>query len=96
MLRITVVDSSSPGVWLHVEGRSIGRSVEELRQSCDAHLIGPGVRLTLDLADVSFADVAGIELLRNLSGRNVTLLNPSPFLAIQVQGHKGGGFTPAT
>jgi hypothetical protein len=46
------------------------------------------------LADVSFADAAGIELLKNLRNQNVTLLNPSPFLALQVEGHQGGSFSP--
>ena len=96
MLRITVVDSSSQAIRLHVEGRLIGRSVEELRQSCDRHVLGPGVQLTLDLADVVFADAAGIDLLKDLRSRNITLLNASPFLAIQVEGHKGGGFSPVT
>ena len=95
MLRITVVDSSNQDVRLHVEGRLIGQGVEELRQSCEVHGLGAGGQLTLDLADVSFADVAGIELLRDLRSRSVTLLNPSPFLAIQIEGHAGGEFSTA-
>ena len=96
MLRITVVDSSGQCVRLHVEGRLTGQGVEELRQACDVHGISEGVQLTLDLADVSFADVAGIELLKDLKSRSATLLNPLSFLAIQVNGHNGGGFTPGT
>ena len=79
-----------------MEGRLTGRSVEELRQSCDTQVLGSGVRLTLDMADVSFAHAAGIDLLRNLRSRYVSLLNPSPFLAIQLEDHEGGGFTRAT
>jgi len=41
--------------------------------------------LALDLADVSFADVAGIELLRELRIRMVTLLNPSSLVAEQLK-----------
>ncbi len=96
MLRITVVDSSSQSVRLRVEGRLTGQSVEELRQSCHVHGLGAGVQLTLDLANVSFADVAGVELLRDLRSQSVTLLSPSAFLAIQVQGQRGAGFTPET
>ena len=85
MLRITVVESSSKAVRLRVEGRVTGRWVEELRQSCDMHGLGDGMRLTLDLADVSFVDAAGIELLKELRARCVTLLSPSPFVAEQLK-----------
>ena len=93
MLRITVVDSSGPGVRIHVEGQLVGRAVEELRRSCDGNVHGLRLPLTVDLADVSFADAAGIERLKDLRNRNVTLLNPSPFLALQVKGDQGGGFS---
>ena len=85
MLRITVVESSSKAVRLRVEGRVTGRWVEELRQSCDMHGLGDGMRLTLDLADVSFVDAAGIELFKELRTRCVTLLSPSPFVAEQLK-----------
>jgi|HubBroStandDraft_1064217.scaffolds.fasta_scaffold815907_1 anti-anti-sigma regulatory factor len=96
MLRITVVDASCQSVRLRVEGRLTGRSVAELRQTCDLHFPGPGVPLMLDLADVSFADAEGIALLRSLMRDNVTLVNPSPFLAIQVGDREGQAFPPAT
>jgi hypothetical protein len=64
MLRITVVESSAEGVRLRVEGRLIGGWVEELRRTCDVHAFCDGIRLTLDLADVSFVDASGIELLK--------------------------------
>jgi hypothetical protein len=41
--------------------------------------------LTLDLADVSFADAAGIELLKELRIRFVTLVSPSSFVAEQLK-----------
>jgi len=85
MLRITVVESSSEAVRLRVEGRVTGRWVEELRKSCDLQALSDGIRLTLDLADVSFVDPAGIELLKELRGRCVTLLSPSPFVAEQLK-----------
>jgi anti-anti-sigma regulatory factor len=96
MLRITVVETSCQSVRLRVEGRLTGRSVEEVRQSCDLHFPGPGVPLILDLADVSFADAEGIALLKSLRSCNVTLLNASPFLAIQVGDCDGQQFSPAT
>ena len=49
------------------------------------HALGEGVHLTLDLADVSFADAAGIELLKDLRNRLVTLLSPSTLVAEQLK-----------
>jgi hypothetical protein len=85
VLRITVVDSSDSVVRLRVEGRLTGPSVEELRETCDLHIAGEGVRLVLDLADISFADGRGIEILKDLKRRNVALLKLAPFLASQLR-----------
>ncbi len=85
MLRITVVDCSNFAVRLRVEGRLTGPSVEELRQACDLHALCDGMRLIIDLADVSFADAHGIEILRKFERQSVTLLNPIPFLALQLR-----------
>lgn len=85
MLRVTVVESSSEAVRLRVEGRVASNWVGELRRSCEVQALSDGIRLTLDLADVSFVDAAGIELLNELRLRCVTLLNPSPFVAEQLK-----------
>jgi anti-anti-sigma regulatory factor len=84
-MKITVVESSRYGVRLRVEGRLTGRWVEELRRTCDLHALSDGIHLTLDLADVSFADAAGIELLKELRMRSVTLLSPSSLVAEQLK-----------
>src|ERR1700722_15971494 len=86
MLKITVVESSREAVRLRVEGRVTDRWVEELRSTCDLHALGDGIRLTLDLADVSFVDAAGIELLKQLRIHCVTPLSPSSFVAEQLKG----------
>ena len=80
-----IVDSSSEAVRIRVEGPLTNPWVEELRRSFDTHRLGDGMRLTLDPADVSFVDAAGIELLKTLSGRCVTLLNCSSFVAEQLK-----------
>ena len=85
MLKITVVESSSEAVRLRVEGRLTGRWVEELRTTCDLQGLKDGIRLTLDLADVSFADASGIELLKELRMGLITLLSPSSLLAEQLK-----------
>jgi anti-anti-sigma regulatory factor len=84
-MKITVVESSSNGVRLRVEGRLTGRWVEELRRTCDLHALNDGIRLALDLADVSFVDAAEIELLKELRSRSVNLLSPSPLVAEQLK-----------
>ena len=85
MLKITVVESSSEAVRLRAEGRLTGGWVDELRRTCDLHALSNGIRLTLDLADVSFADTAGIELLKELRIHLVTLLSPSSLVAEQLK-----------
>lgn len=85
MLRVTVVESSRSAVTLRVEGRMTGSFVEELRRACDVHTISDVVQLSLDLADVSFADAAGIVLLKELHSRGVGFLRTSPFMAEQLK-----------
>jgi hypothetical protein len=53
--------------------------VGEVKSACEEHL-SKGYRLTLDLADLSFADRDGIALLQELIQRGVALANCSPFL----------------
>ena len=84
-MKVTVVESSIGAVRLRVEGRLTGRWVEELGRVCDLHALNDGIRLTLDLADVSFADAAGIELLKELRFRLVALVNLSSLVAEQLK-----------
>lgn len=91
MLRVTVVESSSEAVRLRVEGRVASGWVEELRRSCEVQALSDGIRLVLDLADVSFVDADGVELLKELRVRCVTLLNPSPFVAERLKGVRSCG-----
>ena len=85
MLRVTVVESSRSTETLRVEGRITGSSVEELRRACDVHTFAEEVRLCLELADVSFADAAGIVLLKELRSRGVGLMRTNPFMAEQLK-----------
>ena len=85
MLRITVVESSKIAVTLRVEGRITGPWVEELRTACNMHTFAGEVQLSLELADISFADAAGIALLRELRNRGVGLMGATPFLAEQLK-----------
>lgn len=90
MLKITVVETSDSSVRLRVEGRLTGPSIEELRESCELHALADGMRLTLDLGDVSFADAGGIKLLKHLRSRKVAILNLAPYLALQLRVAEAG------
>ena len=90
MLKVTVVESSDSSVRLRVEGRLTGPSIEELRESCELHALADGMRLTLDLGDVSFADAGGIKLLKHLRSRKVAILNLAPYLALQLRVAEAG------
>ena len=85
MLRITVLESSKSAVSLRVEGRITGSWVEELRRACDARNFSDEVHLSLELAEVSFTDAAGIELLKELRSRGVSLVRTNPFMADQLK-----------
>ncbi len=82
MLRITVTQSTASLRQLKLEGRVTGPSVAELRRQCESALArNDHNSLTLDLADVSFIDNDGVDLLRTLSHHNVTVARCSPFVA---------------
>jgi anti-anti-sigma regulatory factor len=85
MLKVTVIESSESAALLRVEGRIAGSYVEELRRACDAHSSLDQIQLSLELADVSFADPAGIELLKDLRRRGVSLVQTTPFLTEQLK-----------
>ena len=90
MLRVTVVEVSRTAVALRVEGRITGPWVEELRRACEAHALHDETRLSLDLADIAFADAAGIALLRELRGRGVDLTRATPFIAEELRDQASG------
>ena len=81
MLRITEQQTTDGTTVLILEGRLTGPWVEVLRTSCHA-LPHP---FALDLREVSFADAAGLALLRQLQTQDITLQNCSPFLAEQLK-----------
>ena len=100
MLRIKVVDLSESAVVLRVEGRITGSWVDELRRTCAAHSFAAHtfaahtfaghtfpdeVQLSLELSDVSFADAAGIALLKELRSRGADLIRPTPFVVEQLK-----------
>ncbi len=84
MLRISESSLNGKEATLRLEGSVVGPWVEEVRKACE-QLLGASRALTLDLADVSFADRDGIVLLHELNSRAVRLVNCSPFLNEQLK-----------
>ena len=74
---------------LRLEGRVVGPWVEELRQASQK---ARGLRepLRLDLGEVSYLDAAGIDLLCELAGEGVALVNASAFVAEQLRAFDRG------
>jgi RNA polymerase sigma-70 factor, ECF subfamily len=85
MIRVTVVEATLESARLRVEGRLMGPWVAELQQSCDVNALSDGIELDLDIGDLSFVDVAGIELLKSLRGRGVNLLRVPLLVAGQLR-----------
>ena len=72
MLRITPIESGNHKVVLRLEGRISGPWVNELGEACEK-VLSLGNILVLNLADVSFLDTAGIDLLTSVQAHGVEL-----------------------
>lgn len=68
---------------LRLEGEISGPWVDETSRLCEG-IMANGQRLRIDLADVTFADRTGVELLGNLRTRQAMLDHCSPFLKAQL------------
>ena len=84
MLKITEVVLSEKEFTLQLDGRVSGQWVELLRETAESAL-SEGVRLNLDLKNISFIDCEGIALIRTLIERGVNHTNPPLFVAEQIK-----------
>jgi ABC-type transporter Mla MlaB component len=84
MLRITPEDGANRNITLRLEGRIVGPWVTELWKTCEKCL-SEGLRLELDLAEVSFLEPAGVVLLSSLRSRGVLLTQCSTFVEAQLE-----------
>jgi anti-anti-sigma regulatory factor len=80
MLRITRIEPTAGKAILRLEGKLIGPWVNELKDYCEI-VRREGRQLSLEMAEVSFADRAGIALLRDLEGSGVELAGCPPFIS---------------
>jgi anti-anti-sigma regulatory factor len=86
VLRITRVNAMDDSDTLKLEGRVAGPWVDELARLTRAP--SDGRRLVLDVTDVSFADEAGVRLLRELADHKAELRGASMFLAGLMEGDR--------
>ena len=84
MLRITPTDRGNHHIILRLEGRLAGPWVTELWKACEK-VLGNGQALELNLAEVSFVDLAGVTLLTKVRARGVDLADCSPFVTEQLK-----------
>jgi len=87
MLRITPTDCVNRNITLRLEGRIVGPWVPELWKACEK-IMGEGLRLELDLAEVSFLEPAGVALVSSLRSRGVQLTQCSTFVEAQLESSK--------
>jgi len=84
MLKISEGKRAKQAITLRLEGRVVGPWVGELRQICES-LLGDSRKLALDMAEVTFADESGLQLMTSLQARGVKLLNATPFVDEQLR-----------
>jgi ABC-type transporter Mla MlaB component len=84
VLKISVQSESNQSIELQLEGKLVGRWVDELRRLSDEAL-DQGKAVSLDLQRVWFVDARGAALLRSLAVKNVSQNNCSPFVSQQVK-----------
>lgn len=84
MLRISIHEPAGDAASLRLEGQIAGAWTAELDKVC-ARLLAEGRRLTLDLADVTLIDRAGLALLAALVHHGVELARCSPFQEEQLR-----------
>jgi anti-anti-sigma regulatory factor len=84
VLKIVSSDIKDHARTLRLEGRVGGPWVTELRRACE-QVLGAGLRLTLDLAEVSFVDRDGVMLFRDLQKSDVKLIHCSGFVVEQLK-----------
>jgi anti-anti-sigma regulatory factor len=88
MLRISAIASGPDSITLKLEGKLLEAWCGELRAACQVAR-EQSMLVTLDLMDVSFIDGAGLDLLRTLLRRGITVSRRSSFVAELLHGLEG-------
>jgi anti-anti-sigma regulatory factor len=85
VLRISQIEGSDSGTILRLEGRVVAEVATVLEQEC-SELLGGWDEVMLDLAGVTFVDLAGVEVFRRLSRAGAEILCPSGAVASVLEG----------
>jgi hypothetical protein len=80
VLKITRLSHTGRRLTLKLEGEIVGPWVDAVRDACTKRGRRSG-RVRLDLAAVTYADTAGVQLLRDLVGEGIEIAARSSFLA---------------
>ena len=88
MLKITRVESLSQEITLQLDGSVTGQWVGLLREYAGSAL-KEGVRLTLDLENISFIDCEGLAVIKSLIDCGVQQVNAPLFVAEQMRKCEG-------
>ncbi len=83
MLRISKLGVTG-ATTLRLEGSLAGAWVVELKQLCETAM-AQGETITLDCGGVSYSDLEGVALMRQLRHQGARLSNCSPFLKFQLE-----------
>jgi ABC-type transporter Mla MlaB component len=84
MLKITRAILSKQETTLRLDGRLVGQWVALLRDTAE-FVLGDGMKLTIDLKNISFIDCEGIALLKSLIERGADPVNAPLFVADQIK-----------
>jgi anti-anti-sigma regulatory factor len=84
MLKITRTVVSEKEITLQLDGRVSGQWIQLLRETA-ASVLNEGVRLSIDLKNISFIDCDGIALIKDLIQRGAQHINPPLFVAEQIR-----------
>jgi hypothetical protein len=87
MLKIVTNQESRGVAMLYLEGQVVGPWVDELGRVCES-LLSAGSRLHLDLSNVSFVSLEGVELLSALRDRQACRLHCSAFVEEQLKAYR--------
>jgi anti-anti-sigma regulatory factor len=84
MLKISALEPAPGILMLLLEGRIVDVETEQLVEAAEK-VLSAGQRLTLDFAGVTFVSRKGVTLLRDLTAREVRIVNASGFIAEQLR-----------
>jgi len=89
MLKITSTILSQQETALRLDGRVSGQWVTLLKDSAES-VLADGLKLTIDLQNISYIDCEGIALLKGLIERGVNPVNAPLFVIEQIKKCKDG------